>query len=94
MNFCLVFTFIQKRRESLKMSKTKALPSSIISVSDIKSAHLHKTNPDQFNNFDLSNPRIYPLLTSVEAITEFMKFHIFAVWDFMSVVKTMQVIYS
>ncbi|XP_023338948.1 uncharacterized protein LOC111709498 [Eurytemora carolleeae] len=38
----------------------------------------------------LSSHGIYPLLTSVEAITEFMKFHIFAVWDFMSVVKTMQ----
>jgi hypothetical protein len=38
----------------------------------------------------LRNHRIYPQLDSLSALRLFMEAHVFAVWDFMSLVKTLQ----
>ena len=40
--------------------------------------------------FELKNHKIYQTLKSIDQVRTFMENHVFAVWDFMSIVKTLQ----
>ena len=40
--------------------------------------------------YELNSHKIYQSLNSIEDVRIFMENHVFAVWDFMSIVKTLQ----
>ena len=41
-------------------------------------------------NQELSNHETYKSLDSLESVRTFMEYHIYAVWDFMSLLKSLQ----
>jgi len=76
------------RGQPQEARKKEVAPSVALESADAQLAALEATIAPLQRN--LESHRLYSLLNSVDAVCTFMNFHIYAVWDFMSLAKSLQ----